>query len=98
MMGEERAIFITDGMSATGIPNGTYTLGDFPVEVKDGVCISRAHLLAARSLWIAPRRTSRVLPVPRLASRFVLPHEPGGNGSHSDLTRIAPGLPANFNL
>jgi N-acetylglucosamine-6-phosphate deacetylase len=44
MMGEERAILITDGMSATGMPNGTYTLGDFPVEVKDGVCISQGTL------------------------------------------------------
>jgi N-acetylglucosamine-6-phosphate deacetylase len=34
--GPERAILVTDGMSATGMPEGTYTLGGFPVEVKDG--------------------------------------------------------------
>lgn len=38
MKGAERAILVTDGMSATGMPNGTYRLGDFAVEVKDGVC------------------------------------------------------------
>jgi N-acetylglucosamine-6-phosphate deacetylase len=49
MNGEERAILITDGMSATSTPKGTYTLGDFPVEVKDGVCLSQGTL-AGRSL------------------------------------------------
>jgi N-acetylglucosamine-6-phosphate deacetylase len=40
MKGKGRAILVTDGMSATGMPDGVYTLGDFPVEVKDGVCLS----------------------------------------------------------
>jgi N-acetylglucosamine-6-phosphate deacetylase len=38
--GAERAILVTDGMSATGMPDGAYTLGDFEVQVKDGVCLS----------------------------------------------------------
>jgi N-acetylglucosamine-6-phosphate deacetylase len=44
MKGEERAILVTDGMSATGMPDGTYMLGDFPVEVKDGVCLTDGTL------------------------------------------------------
>lgn len=44
MKGEERGILVTDGMSATGMPNGTYMLGDFPVEVKDGVCLTEGTL------------------------------------------------------
>ena len=44
MKGEERAILVTDGMSATGMPDGTYMLGDFPVEVKDGVCLTEGTL------------------------------------------------------
>jgi N-acetylglucosamine-6-phosphate deacetylase len=44
MKGEERTILITDGMSATGMPDGTYTLGDFAVEVKEGVCLSNGAL------------------------------------------------------
>jgi N-acetylglucosamine-6-phosphate deacetylase len=36
--GEERAILITDAISATGMPEGKYRLGPFVVEVKDGRC------------------------------------------------------------
>ncbi len=34
--GPERAILITDAMSATGMPDGMYRLGDMEVEVKNG--------------------------------------------------------------
>jgi N-acetylglucosamine-6-phosphate deacetylase len=34
--GASRAILITDGMSATGMPNGRYQLGTFDVDVTDG--------------------------------------------------------------
>ena len=34
--GPSRAILITDGMSATGMPNGRYRLGSFDVDVADG--------------------------------------------------------------
>ncbi len=34
--GPEKAILITDAMSATGMPDGTYQLGDFPVQVAHG--------------------------------------------------------------
>jgi N-acetylglucosamine-6-phosphate deacetylase len=34
--GPSRAILITDGMSATGMPNGRYRLGMFDVDVADG--------------------------------------------------------------
>jgi N-acetylglucosamine-6-phosphate deacetylase len=36
--GEERAILITDAISATGMPEGQYRLGPFIVDVKDGRC------------------------------------------------------------
>jgi N-acetylglucosamine-6-phosphate deacetylase len=36
--GRERAILITDGISATGKPDGQYKLGDLEVSVKDGRC------------------------------------------------------------
>jgi N-acetylglucosamine-6-phosphate deacetylase len=35
--GAARAILITDGLSATGMPEGHYTLGGFDVEIKGGV-------------------------------------------------------------
>jgi N-acetylglucosamine-6-phosphate deacetylase len=36
--GDERAILITDAISATGMPDGTYTLGGFEVQVKGNRC------------------------------------------------------------
>lgn len=38
--GEHRAILMTDGMSATGMPDGRYMLGGMEVEVHEGVCLS----------------------------------------------------------
>jgi len=37
--GAERAILITDGISATGMPDGMYKLGNLVVEVKEGKCV-----------------------------------------------------------
>ncbi len=36
--GRDRAILVTDGMSATGMPEGEYLLGGLNVTVKDGRC------------------------------------------------------------
>ncbi len=36
--GSGRAVLITDGISATGMPDGRYRLGDFEVEVRNGRC------------------------------------------------------------
>jgi N-acetylglucosamine-6-phosphate deacetylase len=40
----DRIILVTDGMSATGMPDGTYMLGDMQVEVRDGRCTSNGTL------------------------------------------------------
>jgi len=37
--GAERAILVTDGISATGMPDGIYKLGNLDVEVKNGECL-----------------------------------------------------------
>jgi N-acetylglucosamine-6-phosphate deacetylase len=37
---KNRIVLVTDGMSATGMPDGTYMLGDMQVEVRDGRCTS----------------------------------------------------------
>jgi N-acetylglucosamine-6-phosphate deacetylase len=42
--GEDRMMLVTDGMSATGMPDGTYMLGDMKVEVHDGRCTSDGTL------------------------------------------------------
>jgi N-acetylglucosamine-6-phosphate deacetylase len=38
--GSERSILVTDGMAATGMPDGRYKLGDLDVEVAHGRCTS----------------------------------------------------------
>jgi N-acetylglucosamine-6-phosphate deacetylase len=42
--GEERAVLITDAISATGMPDGKYKLGTFEVEVKGLECRSQGRL------------------------------------------------------
>ncbi|MGP8173057.1 MAG: N-acetylglucosamine-6-phosphate deacetylase [Terracidiphilus sp.] len=42
--GPERAILVTDAMSATGMPDGTYQLGGFAVEVAQGRAMARGVL------------------------------------------------------
>jgi N-acetylglucosamine-6-phosphate deacetylase len=42
--GRERAVLITDAISATGMPDGHYQLGPIEVEVKDGKCTSNGSL------------------------------------------------------
>jgi N-acetylglucosamine-6-phosphate deacetylase len=41
---EDHIILVTDGMSATGMPDGTYMLGEMEVEVRDGRCTSNGTL------------------------------------------------------
>ena len=38
MKGEDRAVLVTDSMSATGMGDGRFRLGGLEVDVKDGVC------------------------------------------------------------
>ncbi len=42
--GRERAVLITDAISATGMPDGRYQLGPIEVDVKDGKCTSGSSL------------------------------------------------------
>ena len=42
--GANRGILITDGMAATGMPEGTYQLGGFAVEVKNGRAMANGVL------------------------------------------------------
>jgi N-acetylglucosamine-6-phosphate deacetylase len=42
--GVERAVLITDAISATGMPDGRYKLGPIEVDVKDGKCTANGSL------------------------------------------------------
>jgi N-acetylglucosamine-6-phosphate deacetylase len=50
--GAERVILISDGISATGMPDGKYMLGDFEVTVSGGVCRNAEGKLAGSTLTL----------------------------------------------
>jgi N-acetylglucosamine-6-phosphate deacetylase len=104
--GDERAILVTDGISATGMPEGNYSLGEFEVTVKDGKCLLTSDLQAGvetlagsvltmdRAVANVRRFTGASLAIAvRLASR-----NPARMLGLNRLGDIAVGLPANFNV
>jgi N-acetylglucosamine-6-phosphate deacetylase len=98
--GSEKAILVTDSMSATGMPDGTYTLGTFQVEVANGRALSNGSLAGSvltmnRAVANLQRFTGSPLGTAvRLAS-----HNPAKLlGLEETIANPAPGQPANFNV
>jgi N-acetylglucosamine-6-phosphate deacetylase len=50
--GQERVILVSDGLSATGMPDGKYMLGGIEVTVTNGVCRNAAGILAGSTLTL----------------------------------------------
>jgi N-acetylglucosamine-6-phosphate deacetylase len=50
--GAARVILVSDGLSATGMPEGKYMLGDFEVTVSGGVCRNAEGVLAGSTLTL----------------------------------------------
>jgi N-acetylglucosamine-6-phosphate deacetylase len=50
--GPERVVLVSDGISATGMPDGKYTLGTFEVTVSGGVCRNAEGKLAGSTLTL----------------------------------------------
>jgi N-acetylglucosamine-6-phosphate deacetylase len=104
--GEQSAILVTDGISATGMPDGEYMLGEFAVTVNNGRCLLTSDLangtetLAGSVLTMdravanlqAFTGTSLATAV-QLASR-----NPARMLGLDELGEIAVGRPANFNV
>lgn len=103
--GAERAILVTDAMSAAGMPDGRYKLGPLDVDVADGRAMLAgdlergAHTLAGSVLTmdraVANLRQftgASIGDATRLAS-----HNPAAMLGRPELTRLAPGSPANLN-
>ena len=63
--GLDRAVLITDAISATGMPDGTYRLGSFEVQVRDGRCESYGKL--AGSVLTMDRALRNVMSFARLS-------------------------------
>lgn len=52
MKGRERGILITDAMSAAGMPDGPYKLGELDVRVENGRCLIEENTLAGSTLTL----------------------------------------------
>lgn len=50
--GPERALLVTDAMAGTGMPDGTYTLGELQVRVIHGRCVIGEDTLAGSTLTL----------------------------------------------
>jgi len=100
MKGDARAILVTDGMSATGMPDGTYQLGDFPVEVKNGVCTTTGGTLAGSTLTMeaAVANVQRFTGISLAGAARLASRNPAAMLGLPELARIAVGSPANFNV
>jgi N-acetylglucosamine-6-phosphate deacetylase len=104
--GEERAILVTDGISATGMPDANYMLGELEVTVRNGRCLltndlangietlAGSVLTMDRAVANLRRFTGASLATAvRLASR-----NPARMLGLDNLTEVAVGRLANFNV
>ena len=103
--GLDRAILVTDSMSAAGMPDGPYTLGEFAVAVANGRALLAEDLAAGKETLagsvltmdkaVANLQTfthASIADATRLAS-----HNPATMLGKPELTRLTPGSPANLN-
>ncbi|MDQ2924097.1 MAG: N-acetylglucosamine-6-phosphate deacetylase [Acidobacteriota bacterium] len=102
---ETRAILITDAISATGMPDGDYTLGNLGVAVANGRVLLKEDLARGKETLAGSVLTldravanlqafthASLADATRLAS-----HNPAAMLGLPELTLIAPGSPANLN-
>ena len=104
--GEDRAILVTDGISATGMPDGNYMLGELEVTVANGRCLSTRDLangietLAGSVLTMdrAVANLQRFTGAPLATAVHLASRNPARMLGLEKLGRITVGQPAHFNL
>lgn len=96
--GPERAVLITDAISATGMPDGRYQLGPIEVDVKDGKCTSNGSL--AGSVLTMDRAVRNVIKFSpwrlRDAVRAATLNPAKASGMNQDRGILRPGARADF--
>jgi N-acetylglucosamine-6-phosphate deacetylase len=96
--GLDRAILVTDGMSATGMGDGTYRLGNFDVEVRGGRAMARGVLAGSvLTLDTAVANFARFTRTHFAEVTLCASRNPARMLGLEDRFSIAPGRPANFN-
>ena len=98
--GVERAILITDGMSAAGMPDGEYMLGDLKVQVSNGRCMHEGRLAGSiLTLDQAVRNFIRFTHAGLVDTLQLVTRNPAAmTGLEGGYGRLAVGLPASFNV
>jgi N-acetylglucosamine-6-phosphate deacetylase len=104
--GEGRAILVTDGISATGMPDGAFMLGEFEVAVADGRCLLTSDLRAgvetlAGSVLTMDRAVANVRQITGTslaAAVHMASRNPARMLGLDSLCEVAAGRPANFNV
>jgi N-acetylglucosamine-6-phosphate deacetylase len=104
--GEDRAILVTDGISATGMPDGNYMLGALEVTVADGRCLLTTDLannietLAGSVLTMdrAVANLQRFTGASLATAVHLASRNPARMLGLEHLCEIAVGRPANFNV
>ena len=97
--GVEKAILVTDGMSATGMPDGMYTLGDLKVTVKDGVCLSDGTLAGSvLTMDVAVENLQRFTGSSLGVAVGLASRNPARMLGMTELAELGPGSAANFNV
>ncbi|MEO6910783.1 MAG: N-acetylglucosamine-6-phosphate deacetylase, partial [Edaphobacter sp.] len=105
--GPDKAILVTDSMSATGMPDGVYMLGTFEVTVSEGRCLAFNGLeggkptLAGSVLTLdrAVANLQRFTGAPLSTAVRLATHNPAKMlGLENTVANPVPGQPANFNV
>jgi N-acetylglucosamine-6-phosphate deacetylase len=95
--GKDRAVLITDAISATGMPDGHYRLGPIEVDVKDGKCTSGGSL--AGSVLTMDRAIRNVTQFAKWSLKDAVRAaslNPARAADLGSLGALTPGAPANF--
>jgi N-acetylglucosamine-6-phosphate deacetylase len=103
--GPDRAILVTDAMSAAGMPDGDYKLGEIDVSVADGRAflsgdLSRGKETLAGSVLTMDRAVANLRSFtgcPLAVAARLASHNPAAMLGLPELTRLAPGSSANLN-
>jgi len=98
--GANKAILVTDSMSATGMPDGTYTLGTFQVQVADGRAMSNGSLAGSvLTMDRAVANLQRFTGSPLATAVRLASHNPAKLlGMEDAIANPIAGSPADFNV
>jgi N-acetylglucosamine-6-phosphate deacetylase len=104
--GSDRAILVTDGISATGMSDGNYRLGELEVSVADGRCLLTSALARGKetlagsvlSMDCAVANLQRFTGASLASAVHLASRNPAAMLGLNHLTGTAVGTPANFNL